>query len=942
MNYVIDIYSDTDNCCYKICRPEAKCETNVYGCEKNEDCQDGLYCNIEDNHCRDINECDIKNGLVDGLIYCGNHVDCVNHDKYYDCNCKSGFTSFIEFEGCSDINECQTGGHNCDSDYRENCINTVGSFICVCASGYTGDPAGTCTDLDECRMGTHDCLPLTYLNAESSYLNEWQFHDYDLIQLTQSAYTLEFDVSSTGTCSISVGTNETYYEIEITEGGKGKVHKTVIGNKQKLTEKTMDLKSKLQGINYVHYYVHFVPGSSSMQVTFGAHDQDEPIILSVTDSAFTLNPVEVHSIGFKSLEKEAFWRNVQLAIKGEASKCVNTIGSYLCSPKDSSNIAIGFGGHTRANSEEYPSELQVITDKVTVCGSHNIPPLSRKIWRGGLAVLDSWLYACGGRNHGDKFPTSVCFKYNLKTIGGSWVSAPSMPNNFIIHGSMVNLGNSIYVIGGEYFGETLVVDKYIPVSNSLNSNYEFNHNTNYWTSKAVFPPYAIHNAGILVDEEDRRIWIFGGHTMGCCHRSRVYYYLVDQNTWHHHSDLPYESFQNTCAMIYSKDDYKRMVCAIGNQQKTLWWYGLENNGGWHHMGKLRHGYKQKLMAMISMDRYNALLVGGDPQLNAHSTKNLWVFDIEDNRFYEKYHYLQTAAKGGIWTTAKKTKNHLSLQNCQSESRTYAAVGWGGFTSDSNDYRTNFHVFLRFRRSGDPGIPLTCHGVIPDIGPGKRNVLMTAVGYTLILCGGITKENVADNKCFKFETNKPRQEWQEIDQMIQPSRVDTVMLTYADAAYAISGWSPTKSKLIESVERWTASQGWTAVASLPKGINQGCGVSDERYGNLFFGGGRDAVGQNEKMYRYDISKDDWNSFGNPKSTPGDRCGATIIEKRGTGHLMLLLVGNNKNTINYLDLTDYHKTGSKNWKSMTSSHSSLGSKLISLSSHEAIEASIHLLS
>jgi hypothetical protein len=118
------------------------------------------------------------------------------------------------------------------------------------------------------------------------------------------------------------------------------------------------------------------------------------------------------------------------------------------------------------------------------------------------------------------------------------------------------------------------------------------------------------------------------------------------------------------------------------------------------------------------------------------------------------------------------------------------------------------------------------------------------------------------------------------------------------------------------------------------------VSDERYGNLFVGGGRDAVGQNEKMYRYDISKDDWNSFGNPKSTPGDRCGATIIEKRGTGHLMLLLVGNNKNTINYLDLTDYHKTGSKNWKSMTSSHSSLGSKLISLSSHEAIEASIHL--
>ena len=33
-----------------------------------------------------------------------------------------------------DIDECSTGDHNCSQ--RQKCINRIGDYICVCASGY--------------------------------------------------------------------------------------------------------------------------------------------------------------------------------------------------------------------------------------------------------------------------------------------------------------------------------------------------------------------------------------------------------------------------------------------------------------------------------------------------------------------------------------------------------------------------------------------------------------------------------------------------------------------------------------------------------------------------------------------------------------------------------------------------------------------------------------
>ena len=43
---------------------------------------------------------------------------------------------------CIDINECFKHTHNCATN--ENCINTIGSFLCECSSGYEWDENDAC------------------------------------------------------------------------------------------------------------------------------------------------------------------------------------------------------------------------------------------------------------------------------------------------------------------------------------------------------------------------------------------------------------------------------------------------------------------------------------------------------------------------------------------------------------------------------------------------------------------------------------------------------------------------------------------------------------------------------------------------------------------------------------------------------------------------------
>jgi hypothetical protein len=85
-------------------------------------------------------------------LNCDENADCMNTEGSYKCLCKAGYqgngilcTGIRDLNNrtCSiifnlDIDECDTGLHDCDQ-LNANCNNTEGSFLCTCKESYFGD-----------------------------------------------------------------------------------------------------------------------------------------------------------------------------------------------------------------------------------------------------------------------------------------------------------------------------------------------------------------------------------------------------------------------------------------------------------------------------------------------------------------------------------------------------------------------------------------------------------------------------------------------------------------------------------------------------------------------------------------------------------------------------------------------------------------------------------
>uniref|UniRef100_A0AAQ6AQA8 Neural EGFL like 2 n=1 Tax=Amphiprion ocellaris TaxID=80972 RepID=A0AAQ6AQA8_AMPOC len=87
---------------------------------------------------------------------CVEHSDCANLEAGDCCVCKDGFRPLRDDNAyCEDIDECAEGKHYC----RENtmCVNTPGSFMCICHTGYIRIDDYSCTEHDECLSGLHNC-----------------------------------------------------------------------------------------------------------------------------------------------------------------------------------------------------------------------------------------------------------------------------------------------------------------------------------------------------------------------------------------------------------------------------------------------------------------------------------------------------------------------------------------------------------------------------------------------------------------------------------------------------------------------------------------------------------------------------------------------------------------------------------------------------------------
>eukprot|EP00456_Euglypha_rotunda_P026203 TRINITY_DN2113_c0_g1_i12.p1 TRINITY_DN2113_c0_g1~~TRINITY_DN2113_c0_g1_i12.p1 ORF type:complete len:215 (-),score=20.20 TRINITY_DN2113_c0_g1_i12:23-667(-) len=92
--------------------------------------------------CTDVDECQFPNPYPCASDACNNTIGS------FECLCQSGYHG----APCTDINECLT--NPCDS--FATCENLNGSYYCDCNNGYFGN-GSYCEDWDECSTNTSLC-----------------------------------------------------------------------------------------------------------------------------------------------------------------------------------------------------------------------------------------------------------------------------------------------------------------------------------------------------------------------------------------------------------------------------------------------------------------------------------------------------------------------------------------------------------------------------------------------------------------------------------------------------------------------------------------------------------------------------------------------------------------------------------------------------------------
>eukprot|EP00933_Yihiella_yeosuensis_P081015 TRINITY_DN94549_c0_g1_i1.p1 TRINITY_DN94549_c0_g1~~TRINITY_DN94549_c0_g1_i1.p1 ORF type:complete len:1127 (+),score=189.67 TRINITY_DN94549_c0_g1_i1:122-3502(+) len=109
--------------------------------------------------CNDVNEC-----LNTTANNCRSGNPCLNTPGSYQCLCAAGYKGVLPF--CTNIDECKINNHTCtNAPAGVQCKDTPGSFKCECKAGWgsmyynftAGRRVASCVSVNECTAGTHNC-----------------------------------------------------------------------------------------------------------------------------------------------------------------------------------------------------------------------------------------------------------------------------------------------------------------------------------------------------------------------------------------------------------------------------------------------------------------------------------------------------------------------------------------------------------------------------------------------------------------------------------------------------------------------------------------------------------------------------------------------------------------------------------------------------------------